>query len=272
MNLDFKTALTYPYRSENIINTLVFPSIVVFANMIISFIVAIIAVVILYMMGVDPKDSDLNISIPLASIWMMGYSWHLYGHWQAAGFQAPSPAWKDRWLAFLLDGLKVSVFYSVIILTIVFSLVLLLVLLYGPLDSLLKGNLTPEALGLGVLMTFFLVMTVIFAWFFLSPFFIAPLIHTSQTKRFGDLFNIKRAIEITLPCYGQVLIALLLNWVVTLIYLIGSIALVFTCIGILAIPFLFVGPYMVSCNHMLAQAFYGNNPASDQRPQLITPA
>lgn len=196
---------------------------------------------------------------PLYLIFWMGFEWQLFARWQKQGFDAPPPAFESSIWSCFKDGLKGAAFYIplniAISIPIIAGVVLILATTIGfPLEAAKPS--AESALFMGVLVVGFVVIMLLLT-FFISPFLIAPMIHSAQNRSIRELYNIRKAIEITLPRYSQILVSFLLIFALWWVYFMGSIVLLLVtcCFGMLLFPFIWEGAFRVSAAHLLAQAF-----------------
>jgi hypothetical protein len=202
----------------------------------------------------------------LYSLFWLGFEWRLFAKWQKEGFDASAPEFEQDILGYFKDGLKGALFY--IPLNIALSFLVLLPIALVVLANLNKPasywqgllNDPSEILPLvAAIIGFFLLLGLLL--FFLSPFFIAPMVHSAQNRSVKELYDLPRAIEITLPRYPQILLAFLLILCTWLLYVAISIPLFCSCVGVFLFPFVWEGGFRVTAAHLLAQAF-------DYHPEL----
>jgi hypothetical protein len=258
--IDFKEALVYPFLEPNRLNTLLFPGLIYFVQN------AIAGVIGLTMAGIAMVAEDSNLekladviaqimNLPFSLVAMallLGYTWKFYTNFQREGPQCKAPEWMGQWKSYLLSGFKLYGFYVVLMAGVYFVLLAPLLL---SLILFFSSNLRETDFS-----TVFFIMVVgylaliVFAFIFLIPFFWAPLVHTAQKPSFRALFNLKKAIQITRPRYGQLMLTLLYMILVGFIYGLGTMVLFCTCVGILALPFI-QGAATITTAHLICQGF-----------------
>ncbi len=205
---------------------------------------------------------------PLYLIFWMGFQWQLFAQWQKHGYSASPPDFETHFLGWLKDGLKGGLFYIPLNIILFLPLVILMVVLFAstfgfppegrPSDAALLGFML---WGGGAVILYGLI------GFFISPFLIAPMIHSAGNRSLRELCNIGKAIEITRPCYWNVIVSFLLILALWFVYFIGSfiLLLVTCCIGVFLFPFIWEGAFRTSAAHLIAQAF-------DYQPAAAEPA
>ncbi|MBX2860117.1 MAG: DUF4013 domain-containing protein [Vampirovibrio sp.] len=290
--MNFAAALKHPFKKENWKNTLLWPGLLMLAYFAVSFIIGMIS----GFASVFAGDGDtarlaaLAIRLPLELANMLinlvmiaplyGFLWHYVGRLVQDGDSGLAPDWMPNIKRFFIDGMKLVLYYCVI----VFAFCLVIGIVLGGLIALwlftvgstaaLKASMTESSM-LAFLAIMGVVLVLMFLQFLLTPFFIAPIVYNTQEKSLKQLFNIRRGIELTLPRYGNTLLAQLWIIAAALIYMVAAIPILLTCVGALALPALFYGSLMCTYAHLFTQAFqppsYGSGQSTSPPPQQQLP-
>lgn len=261
MHIDFQKALGYPYREANRVNGIVYPGLVYLVQFVISFAIGIL-VMLLQMLLNDETFTQLSDSLQsllnfpfsiLTGAVLMGFQWHFLARFQQEGAETEVPSWERSVGDFLKDGLKLYLFYFICgaVLTICLIIPLVLMIITLGITSLNDAQNLSTSASIAFILFGLLAMVL---GFFLAPFFWAPQIHTAQDRRLSRLFDISRAVRITLPVYGSALKAELWIILVGVMYLLGSLILCCTCVGIAGLPFASAASTLTIA-HLMAQAF-----------------
>jgi hypothetical protein len=136
--------------------------------------------------------------------------------------------------------------------------VIVAVILSLSLDSLIKAILF-TLIGLFCCVGFILCF----------PYYAAFPFHCAQTRKFGELWNLKNAFHLAKSHYVDVLYAMVLSILSGILYLFASIILVITCVGLLLLPFLQVAMGF-TCLHLFTQAFGLQDSSSEPKISVIT--
>ncbi|MBK8190366.1 MAG: DUF4013 domain-containing protein [Vampirovibrionales bacterium] len=184
------------------------------------------------------------------TVYFYGFQWHLLDVWRREGLDAPGPGVRLM-KEFLKDGWKPFVFYMAINL-----LVLIPVMFMFGAAAILGANM-PDTVAYFMMIFFVIMLMGCIVSLALSPYWLAPLAQSSQTRKFRDLWDISKAIQLVQGRYWRILTAMLLNLGMAMGYFLVTaiFGVVTCCLGFLASPFLLYGALPVSCLHLLAQAY-----------------
>lgn len=260
MRIDFTEALAYPFREPNRLNTILFPGLIYLVQNIIALAIGLTTAGVAAI-AEDPMLEKLAdviaqaLSLPFSVVTgalILGYSWQFYATFQREGAQCKPPEWMDKWKSYLMSGFKLYGFYVILMAGVYFVLLLPLLL---ALLLFFAASLQETAFStVFFIMVLGYILLMGLAAIFLIPFFWAPLVHTAQKQSFRALFDFKKAIQITRPRYGQLMLTLLYLILAGMIYGLGSMVLFCTCVGALALPFL-QGAATITTAHLICQGF-----------------
>ena len=257
--MNFKEALVYPFRRENLLSCVLIPGGMSLALVIVGIGLGLLVLGGGLLSGNFDKETlkaqadivQLLISPVqfVTGVLLLGFIWHQIDNWLTNGFDSPAVSWTGNWVTLFVDGLK-SWLFSVVV-GILLALPLIALVIFAVIGAVAKSDLTiPISVGLGLLW--------LLALSFVGPFFQGALVQASESKSFAGLFNLERIIQTTLPCYWQVVWSYMLILGIVMVYIFGSIVISFTVIGIALVPFLWGGPFQISCWHLIIQAFDGS--------------
>lgn len=285
--LDLMAALMYPFQDQGWVQSTVAPGVFYMVMMAVGVIYQLIMSLVVGAVGMmlegvgyAEESSEFNLvigifSLPFLLIGMVlsivqaaipqGFGWHMLGEIKRHGYHALMPSWLERWKSFFWDGLKLLLFILMVNwgLILIFAIPAVLVIFFVGQSGGSNPIVMLLLLGLAVVM-------VACIWGAM-PFVLGAWVHKAETRSFWQLFNLSAMLRITLPRYGRIWLGFIYMLVVLLLYLIGTLVLCLTCVGVLLIPFLWVGPYMVTGYHILAQAFEIGDEAEHQQTSGLPP-
>jgi hypothetical protein len=243
-----KEAILYPWKSENRLNTLIIPSIILLVFF-------ALVLVVNFGLGFTFASSDYYeiidalselATLPFQytiSFLTLGYTWRLITQWAQEGTLTKAPEWRKDFIVYLWDGVKASLMHLFLHIGMILPFVLFLI----------AGALLYE--GWGVFGAFVICIPIaLFLFPTLFNFFISAQIQSSQTRTLRDLFNLKRTWQLGWSCYGEFWLALFIVMGLWFLYVAASIVLSVTVIGILLLPTLWAA-YHITCWHLYYQAY-----------------
>jgi hypothetical protein len=122
--LDFKAALVYPFRRENLMPCVIIPGCLTLGYFLICTLLSVLVMGgSLLASGFNPETLHSQsrllklVTSPVQFVYavmLLGFIWHQMGQWQANGFEAPAVGWRGNWVTFFVDGLKSWLFSLVV--------------------------------------------------------------------------------------------------------------------------------------------------------------
>jgi hypothetical protein len=275
--LDIKAACSYPFQKGNILNTMVYPGIVL---SVLLFTLSIIGIIIFFIFlsgaqGIQellshPEVQNSNAPVfiliwglimvvsvivgVLIQILMLGYKWEMLHGFHQEGFTALAPSWRKQGKDIFISGCKLLLYSIVTGLMIVIPILLIeavvaMVVLGNKHISenpfLMVGMVALGVLILGV------------GSFFAVPFLIVPVCLAAKTKSLKDLFDLPKTVEKTLQHYPSLLMATLWSAGIYVLYTITTMIFNFIpFVGGLLIPFVMLLPGLM-VHHLYFQVVVG---------------
>ena len=255
MAIDFKAALTYPWEKEHWIQAVVLPA----AGTLAFFMLSGLSMAITPFVPPIGALSGAMTGIVFNAL-MAGYAWHCCAAWQTTGAHAAPPIWKRDFTGILLDGLRLSLYFFLLVALPVGVLGMLLMgtvlaQLFAGAALLTQGSMPTfsDAVAWATLtqMTLFLLVLAV-GGILLGPFVVAPIVRSAQDRKLGTLFDLPAGFALAFSRYGRGLSAL--GWVVLLnvTYVVSQCLLSLTGVG--ALSFLLMMPMLISTLHLWNQA------------------
>ncbi|MBY0403099.1 MAG: DUF4013 domain-containing protein [Cyanobacteria bacterium] len=287
--MDIKAAFCYPFQKGNILNTLVYPGIVMTVLLFSLSLVGII-IFLIFLSGAQgiqefishPEAQNSNAPVfimvwglvmlaavtvgVLIQILMLGYKWEMLHGFYQEGFTAPAPSWRKQGKAIFISGSKLLL-YSIVT-GLMIAIPILLIEAIGVMVVLGdKHNAENPFLMVGMVALGLLMLGV--GSFFAAPFLIVPVCLGAKTKTLKALFDLPQAIEKTLQHYPSLLMATLWSAGIYVVYTITTMVLNFVpFVGGLLIPFILLLPGLM-VHHLYFQVVVGKKSllkSSDANP------
>ncbi len=245
-SLDIGQALKYPFRKENRLNTLLWPSVILFLWLVVVVLTEIAAALVFpapaeSMRLYEPETVLIEFGLEIVTAllfcpFIYGFLWEMTAALRRDGYDAPAPSWGggEGPLIYWINGFKLLVCWYV---------------LYSPCYGViywmtLQGNVMGPYL---VVLLAGPVLAILAA-----PFLWAAAVQSAETKRLRDLLNFPRIVSALRQGFGNALLSALIGLAAAVPFAILSIL---TCCT-LGVGFsVLMAIYMVFTTHLYTQAY-----------------
>lgn len=232
MPLDIRKSLTYPFRKENFLNTVLFPSMV-----------SLIILGPTIFLNLNTVQKELLYAFYGLGFMpcIIGYDWQLLRELRTKSYATTAPNWESsKILQYWIEGARA--------IPICFLILIIPFIALQKADSSMGLLSCPNNTNI--------VLSVVLAFTVFIPIALAAIVQSS-TGRYVAIFNASRTLKAVLKCYFPALVVS--AFIAALVYLLPTLVIVFYALG--KFEALAFGPPLIimltMIFHFTAQAFDG---------------